>query len=170
YVGMSERNPRSEEGPAADTGSAAPTADTSLNGRSREVPVTEDTMTPTAESAPAEGEAAPMPMPGVMPMPSAEDAEATMPAAAASASSGAMDSTGSWATSALSQLEEAQQAMAKGDWVAYGQTMSSLKAFLESVAEGAPPMAGQSTAPSISGAMPPPSMTAEGESAPEAAE
>lgn len=81
----------------------------------------------------------PAPMPGVMPEPaSAGMGDASM------ASTGAPGlSTAAWATDALRQLEEGQQSMAKGDWVAYGQSMGALKAFLESIVKGtAPQVAG----------------------------
>src|SRR5439155_8431215 len=97
-----------------------------------------------APMAPNESE-----MPGVMPMPTPmEDAEPLHMEAAPMAAAGAppvpayaeaATDTRGWATNALGQLEDAQQAMARGDWVAYGQSMSTLKSFLESVVQGAAP-------------------------------
>ncbi len=136
------------------------------------VPVTEDTMIPNlqmqAAEAPPQAEAAQAEaMPGVIPIEGIEGGNtinttqaaaieepppvsAPMPSmmpetmgAGAMAASTASPSTASWASDALTQLEEAQQSMAKGDWVAYGQSVNALKAFLESIVKGtAPQVAG----------------------------
>ncbi|MFL5735391.1 MAG: zinc-ribbon domain-containing protein [Chloroflexia bacterium] len=105
------------------------------------VPVSEDTMAP-ANGAIAMPEVMTAPdMPGMMSMDETE-APVTMGAPPSSAYEGGGDDHGGWATNALSQLEVAQQAMARGDWVAYGQSMGDLKSFLESVVQGSAPAMG----------------------------
>jgi hypothetical protein len=46
---------------------------------------------------------------------------------------------GAWAAAALTQLEEAQQAMARGDWGGFGKMMNDLRSTLESIAAGSAP-------------------------------
>jgi hypothetical protein len=146
-------------------------------GRSREVPVSEDTMSPGGAGGPgAQADAGQPSMPGVVSIDSSGNGSA-MPAgptqipAVSQAPGGAAErsdaggDTTAWANSALQQLEEAQQAMARGDWVAYGTSMSSLKAFLQSVAggtasEGAAGSAPGAAAP-VSAPQPPSSPVAE---------
>lgn len=43
-----------------------------------------------------------------------------------------------WATEALHQLDEAQQAMAKGDFMGFGQSLSNLRSFLEGIINSSP--------------------------------
>lgn len=146
-------DPYMGETAGAGTGTAMQ-ADAGPGGRSREVPMTEDTMPAQgagagmdtgAEMAP--GHAASMP--GVVPASGDMAAPISSPAtdmtyqppAEISGGVGAAG-TGAWAGEALRQLEEAQAAMARGDWVMYGQHMSSLKSFLESVGRGDTPPGG----------------------------
>jgi hypothetical protein len=43
---------------------------------------------------------------------------------------------GAWASSALARLDEAQQALAGGDWTRFGQSMAALRSMLESAGQG----------------------------------
>jgi hypothetical protein len=114
------------------------------------VPVSEDTVAASPAATDTTGGAADVTaMPGVVPVAEA-DAGSTMPAEPAPMPAPPMPampamaaepmagggSTAAWATEVLRQLEEAQASMAKGDWVAYGTSMSALKAYLESVVKG----------------------------------
>lgn len=113
------------------------------DGRSREVPLTEDTAQPAATSvatpaAPPYAETAQPSMPGVVPVAAEQESQPVAveePQAAPQAGPGNYE----WAHEALSQLEHAQQSMANGDWISYGQAMNDLKAFLQNVAQGASP-------------------------------
>ena len=53
-------------------------------------------------------------------------------------------STG-WASMALSHLDEAQQAMARGDYVGYGQSLGNLRSLLEGIASGTDTSTGTGT-------------------------
>lgn len=115
-----------------------------------EVPVTEETV-----EAPAAPEAEPAAMPGVTPMaedagaavamPAVEPGPAPVPVTPAPSGALAIEHV-EWANDALEQLDTAQQAMAKGDFIGYGQAMSALKSFLENIAQGAGGQAGVATA------------------------
>lgn len=72
------------------------------------------------------------------------------PNLAQAAPSAASDSNSEWATQALHQLEEAQQAMAKGDWSGFGQSLGDLRSFLEGIIYG--PTSSMSSAGGASGA------------------
>jgi len=105
-------------------------------------PVTEDTM---PADAPADFQPVEA-MPGVMPAapvdqaPMPQDQMAATDYAAAApvgATATAAPQGNEWAVDALRQLEDAQQAMARGDFVAYGTFMSALKSHLESAAGAA---------------------------------
>jgi hypothetical protein len=53
---------------------------------------------------------------------------------------------GAWASTALSQLDQAQQALSGGDWARFGQAMASLRSLLESASGGVPaPQMGSAT-------------------------
>ncbi len=54
-----------------------------------------------------------------------------------SASAGSADSR-EWATQALHQLDEAQQAMARGDFMGFGQSLGNLRSFLEGIINSSP--------------------------------
>jgi hypothetical protein len=148
--------PKMSDGDQAATPAPAVTATDSADAL--DVPVTEDTMAPAASTA---DDMPPMAasdmdqgsMPDVVPiasdaaaggavMDSAAVAEAEveapqeMPAQQAGDTGG---SVGAWAAAALTQLEEAQQAMARGDWGGFGKMMNDLRATLETIAAGLAP-------------------------------
>src|SRR5688500_10827839 len=121
-----------------------------------EIPVTEDTMAAPqmgADNMTDDGSGlSAQPMPDVVEIGSleestmaAENAERMEPpmsapdvSPAASGTPAVADdgaSTG-WATTAIQHLDEAQQAMAKGDYVGYGQSLGNLRSLLESIVSG----------------------------------
>ncbi|HUP27828.1 MAG TPA: FHA domain-containing protein [Chloroflexia bacterium] len=119
-----------------------------------DMPVTEDTMSAGAPGESASTESMDMSadsFPGVVPMESAiespqtSDVSATSitppevsPAASGMPASSGGDGAGSaWAGMALEHLDQAQQSMARGDYAGYGQSLSSLRSLLESVAQTA---------------------------------
>ncbi|HYO48571.1 MAG TPA: zinc-ribbon domain-containing protein, partial [Chloroflexia bacterium] len=56
--------------------------------------------------------------------------------ASGTTSADAGDGGGAWASSALAQLDEAQQALAGGDWARFGQSMAALRSMLEGAGQG----------------------------------
>ncbi|HYP20458.1 MAG TPA: zinc-ribbon domain-containing protein, partial [Chloroflexia bacterium] len=66
--------------------------------------------------------------------------------ASASTSADAGGGGGAWASSALAQLDQAQQALAGGDWARFGQSMAALRSMLESAGQGSATPQGESGA------------------------
>ena len=58
------------------------------------------------------------------------------PAASGTPAIAGDDGSAEWASTALQLLDDAQQAMAKGDYVGYGQSLGNLRSLLEDVAAG----------------------------------
>jgi len=108
------------------------------------IPMTEDTSEATLQPV-AEQEPVPAPMPGVTPLaeeaPSApaESVEQPPDVAAVPTTGGGTTDHAEWANQALAQLETGQQAMARGDFVGYGQAMSELRSFLLNIAQTSGP-------------------------------
>lgn len=139
-------------------GGVSSAQDASAAGSGLDVPLTEDTAGPVAQSVASgpgqtdipsmvapQAEAEQNPMPDVTPI-SEQDQTASQvmqqaePAAPISmnGTSSAGSAGGSWAHEALDHLENAQQSMAKGDWASFAQHMSTLKSVLQSAAMAAP--------------------------------
>ena len=83
-----------------------------------EIGTSDDSMAAT------DGEVSPMSAPGISP------AASGTPAVAGDGGSAG------WASTALQHLDEAQQAMAKGDYVGYGQSLGNLRSLLEGIVGG----------------------------------
>ena len=99
---------------------------------------------PMPDVVPIAAEAPPA-YPGISPAAAGTPDGATMDAGAGSAYTadasantdmGAGGGGGTWASSALAQLDEAQQALAGGDWARFGQSMASLRSMLEGAGQG----------------------------------
>jgi len=154
--------PTEMSGPIAGASSPSP----SFVDDAEEIPLTEDTMAPTAAEATSDygahdqavgtsmsSDTDASEMPGIIPIDEDEEAapmvasyDEISPAAsgtpatpdiqdAAAPSSGA---NREWATQALHQLDEAQQAMSRGDWVGFGQSLGNLRSFLEGIIQSSP--------------------------------
>jgi hypothetical protein len=103
-------------------------------------------------------------MPGVIPIDEDEEAaqmvgsydEISPAASGTPATPDVQDASGAnreWATQALHQLDEAQQAMSRGDWVGFGQSLGNLRSFLEGIIQSSP--AAASAAGGMAGAYQP---------------
>ncbi len=116
------------------------------------VPLTEDTVaaTTSADDVGTSGDGSGLsaePMPDVVEIGSSDGgmsgtdvADSTMsapdisPAASGTPAVPGDGASAGWASTALAQLDEAQQAMAKGDYVGYGQSLGNLRSLLEGIA------------------------------------
>ena len=118
-----------------------------------ELPVTEDTIaTISADDADASGDGSSLsaePMPDVVEIGASDGSMSGMgteastmnapdisPAASGTPAVAGDGASAEWASTALAHLDEAQQAMAKGDYVGYGQSLGNLRSLLENIAAG----------------------------------
>ncbi|HYP21232.1 MAG TPA: FHA domain-containing protein, partial [Chloroflexia bacterium] len=104
---------------------------------------------PMPDVVPIAAEAPPA-YPGISPAAAGTPVDPTMEAAGSNYAHDASRSTsadaggggggggggGAWASSALAQLDEAQQALAGGDWARFGQSMAALRSMLENAGQG----------------------------------
>ena len=146
----SETEPVALSTPVSDE-STAPTEDDAQDNA--DVPVTEDTVSATSsDDTDMTGDGSGLsaePMPDVVEIDSTDGGSSDMgiseapmnapdmsPAASGTPAVASDGASVGWASTALTHLDEAQQAMAKGDYVGYGQSLGNLRSLLESVAAG----------------------------------